>query len=487
MSFPRIRLSIRARTTLVATVVVGIALAAASGALIASTRSGLSASLRQAAETRAADVAQLAEKGILPVVLPGAGEALLAQVLDGRSRVIASSPSIEGQAPMVRVTLAPGRSVSRDVAALAELDGQADGQVGAAVGPGWTMAARGVETTSGPLTVVVVASLGAVDEASGILQPILYQGGPILLLVVAGLTWALTGRALRPVAAIGKEAEKISAVALERRLPVPSAHDEVRDLAETMNLMLDRIEAATRRQRRFTADASHELKSPVAAIRTMVEVALRDQRYHVAAGLLEEVLAEDVRLEMLVADLLLVAHYEEAGLPLRIVPTDLDSLVAEESSSLRARADLAIDVETVGDLRGAVDQERMRQLLRNLLDNAARHARTGVWVSARRTDDEFVIDVSDDGWGIAPEDRERVFERFVRLDEGRARVEGGTGLGLSVCRVIARAHGGEVRFVTAAHGGATVELRLPTKQHSVVRVASLLKWGAHEGRTAPKG
>jgi signal transduction histidine kinase len=466
MRLPAIRLSIRARTTLVATIVVGVALAVASGALIVSTRSGLRNSIRDSAKARATEIAQLAQETTLSASISSAGEALLVQVLDSKSRVIASSPSIEGQGPLVDVTLAPGESLSRDVATVAEVDGQGGDPAESPTASGWTLAAEGVQAADGPVTVVVVAPLGAVDEISGILLPIVYQGGPILLVVVAGLTWILTGAALRPVEAIRQDAAGISAADLGRRLPVPAAHDEIRDLAETMNLMLDRIEAATIVQRRFTADASHELKSPVAAIRTMVEVARRDPRYDNAAELLDDVLAEDTRLELLVSDLLVLVRYDEEGLTLHVAPTDLGVLATEEADALRARTDLQATVETEGGLRGAVDQERIRQLLRNLLDNAARYARSEIWVSVRHEGTGFVLDVSDDGPGIAPEDRERVFERFVRLDTGRARTQGGTGLGLAVCRAIARAHGGEVRVVTPTHAGTTVELRLPAKTPS---------------------
>ena len=225
--------------------------------------------------------------------------------------------------------------------------------------------------------------------------------------------------------------------------------------------MLDRIESSAERQRRFVADASHELKSPVAAIRTMLEVADASPGSVSLEELTRDLLAEDLRLERLVADLLVLARTDEDGLALETVEVDLDDLVAEEAGAATSRFGIAIDETGVEAARVIGDAERLRRLLRNLLDNAARHAAGQVWVALERDRGSALLTVSDDGPGIPPGQEERVFERFVRLDTARSRDKGGTGLGLAVVRAIAVAHGGWVEVDESRHGGATLAARLP--------------------------
>lgn len=452
-------LGIRARTALAATLVVGVVLAAAAAGLVLTMRSALRSSIRAAAATRASDIALLAHSGSLPRSIPGRGESLLAQVLDAHSQVIAESPSMEGEAPIAHVSLRPGSTRTFTVPSLAEKEARQGGEVEAPTP--FLVAAQSAQTTSGPVTVLVAAPLSPLEDVSDALVPMLWVGVPLVLLAVAGTTWALTGLALRPVGAVRREAEAISSSIPDRRLPVPSAHDELRDLVETMNRMLDRIEAASLAHRRFSVDASHELKSPIAAIRTMLDVALRDPSAVDMPALLEDLLAEDERLELLVSDLLLLGHDDDGGLRLSVAQLDVGRVIEEEVASVARLGGKRIGTQDVQPVTLVADAARVRQLLRNLLDNAVRHASTSVWVGAREEDGAVVVTVSDDGPGISEADRERVFGRFVRLDEGRARNDGGSGLGLCVCRAIVRAHGGEIRVAEPEHGGATLEVRLP--------------------------
>ncbi len=455
------RAGIRIRTTLAAVLVVGVALAVAAAGLVLTVRHTLRSSIQSSAAVRAADVAMLAKSGPLPATLPARGEALLVQVLKGGRRVVAESASIEGEAPFCELPLAPDQTRTFTMPVLAE--GGTPDPAEAADEPAapFVVVAQGVETSSGPATVLVAASLGSLQDATDALVPLLAAGVPLLMAVVGLTTWALTGRALRPVHRIIAEADEISSSLPDRRLPVPVANDEIRELAEAMNRMLDRIEASSLTQRRFTADASHELKSPIAAIRTMLEVALQDPGQADLPSLLEDLLSEDVRLELLVSDLLVLARFDEAGLRLNRARVDLARLVEEEVAALARPKGPAIDTSDVVPVTLLADAARLRQVLRNLLDNAVRHAGRRVWVATRVEEGQAVTVVSDDGPGIPEDMRERVFERFVRLDEGRGRVDGGTGLGLSVCRAIVAAHGGTIRVAEPLRGGATIEIRIP--------------------------
>ena len=453
-------LSIRARTSLTATVVVGVALVVACVALIYALPLAMRSSIQAAAATRASDIALLAASGSLPSSIPGQGDAFVAQVVSG-GRVVARSPDLQGQPAVSNLVLAPGRTRLFTLRRLPENEASRDSIVEVEPPSPLLVVARGVATPHGPSTVFVAASLSPMEETSEALVPIVLIGAPIMLLVVAFTTSALTNSALRPVRAITDRAATISSSAPGERLPVPLSQDEIRSLAETMNDMLDRIESAGVMQRRFTADASHELKSPIATIRTMLEVARADPARVEMPSLLDDLLAEDRRLELLVADLLLVGQVDERALRLHRVPLDLPAIVKEEAVSARRGGDLIVDTSGVFDVALVADEARVRQLLRNLLDNALRHARERVWVEARTDGGDVVLTVSDDGSGIPASAREHVFERFVRLDDGRGRADGGTGLGLSVCRAIALAHGGSIRVQERAEGGAALETRLP--------------------------
>lgn len=450
---------IRARTTLSATIVAGVVLGLASVALVAFVRIALHTSIEAAAVTRASDLALLAHSGSLPPTLPGRGEALLVQVLEG-GRVVASSPSIAGDEPFTTVRVQPGASRSFTLTAMPPESVNATDTDSEPTTP-FLVVARGVSTPTGSATVLVAAALSPLEDTSTALVPLLSVGMPVILIVLAATVWALTGVALRPVTSIQSEAESISLSELDRRLPVPDARDEIRDLTETMNRMLDRLETASILQRRFTANASHELKSPIAAIRTMVEVASRDPERADLSALFDDILAEDLRLELLVADLLILGQADENALRLARSDFDLASLVEEEVRAVSVPTGRTIDASGIVGAPLNADSARVRQVLRNILDNALRHSASQVWVSTKLDGSEAVLTVSDDGPGVPLEARERVFERFVRLDDSRSRREGGTGLGLAVCRAIVAAHGGTIRVADPEHGGATFEVRLP--------------------------
>ncbi|MBU3869851.1 HAMP domain-containing histidine kinase [Streptomyces sp. 4503] len=309
-----------------------------------------------------------------------------------------------------------------------------------------------------PYSVKVSPSTTAVDNATGLL---LRQAAPAaagLVLFVAGLTWLLVGRALRPVAAMRREFTEITERDLHRRVPVPRARDEIHRLARTMNATLDRLHRAMTRQRQFVADASHELRSPIAAVRAQLELVLaRPSRTDWPAAV-HKALRDTDRLQAVASDLLLLARLDAQEAP-RTAAVDLGALAAEEVRRHPGALTLAGEQERAAVVTGS--RVQLSRLLTNLADNARRHTRTTVSITVAVRGGQVELAVDDDGPGIPEADRERVFERFTRLDDARARQDGGTGLGLAIANDIAHAHGGSLTVLTSPRGGARLLLCLP--------------------------
>lgn len=314
---------------------------------------------------------------------------------------------------------------------------------------------------------VVIDGRAIVEHSVSGVRESLYVAFPVLVGSAGLLAWLLAGRALRPVEGIRAEVEEITASTLDRRVPVPTSGDEVARLATTMNLMLDRLEDASNRQQRFVADASHELRSPVTAIRTELEVALRTAQGDEWPRVAERLLAEEARLEAVIADLLLLASLDEPSAVADGVEVDLAEMAREEARR-RTPEGGAVTIEVDAPTRVVVRGSRtqLRRAIANLLENAATHARSSVRVGVHERDGRARLLVDDDGAGIPEADRERVFERFTRLDGHRTRNghAGGAGLGLSLVRGIADRHGGSARVDTAPLGGARLVFELPTVQ-----------------------
>ncbi len=320
-----------------------------------------------------------------------------------------------------------------------------------------------VRTSTGtvPLYVVATGPSSAIGQAVGTLRTTLWWAVPVLLFLVACIAWLVTGRALRPVDVIRAEVDSISSSSLDRRVSEPRARDEVGRLARTMNDMLDRLQDASVRQQQFVSDASHELRSPVAAMRATGEVALAHPERADWPVVVRRMLVEDDRMEQIVTDLLDLARGEQPELPDTIV--DLDDVALDEAQRARTSG-MRVEASRISAGRVRGSREQLVRVVRNLLDNATRHATSAVRVTLLSDDTTVTLTVEDDGSGIPPEDRERVFERFTRLDEGRARDAGGLGLGLAMVRTIAERHGGTARVddpVDPAFGGARVVVTLP--------------------------
>jgi len=325
-------------------------------------------------------------------------------------------------------------------------------------GSGWAVKARAIQLPSeGPFVVAVGRPLLEAERSIESMTRVLAAGVPLLVLMTTLAAWVLVGRALRPVHAMSNGASRIADATSGERLQVPATNDEVSTLATTLNGMLDRIAAGTRRQREFVSDASHELRSPIAALKTLLEVELAHPARSEPKALHDALLSETLRLETLSADLLALARLDEEKAP-RHDEVDFDDIVLEESARPRGRP---VDTRGVAAAKVRGDRSALMHLVRNLLDNAARYARARVGVTTRTEAGVVVLFVDDDGPGIAETDRARVFERFTRSEADRSRHTGGAGLGLAVVRRIAEQHGGTVRAATSPEGGGRIELCLP--------------------------
>ncbi len=324
-----------------------------------------------------------------------------------------------------------------------------------------TMRVGSATTADGELVVLAGAEQEVIDQTVGELARFFVLGIPVLVLVVAVSAWFTTGRALVPVERIRRRTSTISSSNLSDRVPVPGGHDEIHALAETMNEMLDRLESSQDSLRQFTADASHELKSPVANLRVLVDTAdVDDPRWADLAGRMR---METERLRDLVDNLLFLASHADGSAP--VAPrgsVHLDDLVFDEVEMLSATSDIRVDVGGMQPSTISGDEGDLRRLVRNLVDNAVRHAGAVVRFSTRADEEAVVLEIADDGPGIDPAHRERVFERFTRLDDARDRDGGGTGLGLAIVRRIVDDHGASIALDEAPEGGALVVVTFPS-------------------------
>ncbi|MFJ5228575.1 ATP-binding protein [Kitasatospora sp. NPDC088391] len=438
--------SVRTRTTLAACASVAVVLLAASAAVLLLLRVNLQRTVEDGAREQARVVARLAADDRLPDPIPLDHGTDFVQVTDRNGAVLAASQNLAG-----RPALTPaGTDDGHDTFDLGVLGDQHHQRVS-------TLTA---DTPAGPVTVRVGASLHTADTAEDLTTAALAALSALLVATVGVLTWRTTGRALRPVEAIRSRVAAIGDRELDRRVPEPAGDDEIARLARTMNAMLDRLEAAGVRQRRFIADASHELRSPLAVLRTQLDVAHTHPDPEVRAAMVEGARQDTERLQSLAADLLLLVRLDVTGDDGPRTAVDLAELARTAAG---ARGPLPVAVTGPAALTVTGNPLRLGRLLTNLLDNARRHARSRIEVRFAAEDGRAVLEVADDGPGIAPADRERIFERFTRLDDARSRDDGGTGLGLPIARDIAALHGGTltVEDVPGGPGGATFRLVLP--------------------------
>ncbi|MGH9186576.1 MAG: ATP-binding protein [Acidimicrobiales bacterium] len=443
--------TVRARTTAAATAVVGLALAIAAISLVVLLRTSLVQHIDDVADVQAADVAALAAEGALPPTLATAGEdGATVQVVDETGRVIAASAGLDRREPMADFQPAGEEGEARTLDDLPIGDGST-----------FHVVALRATTPDGPVTIYVAVSLEPVEEAIGIVRNALAVGAPVLLVLVAVTAWIVVGRALRPVDAMRAEVADISERSLDRRVAVPATDDEISRLAGTMNTMLDRLQASADRQRHFVADASHELQTPLASARTDLEVALAHPDRTEWQGMASDLLAANRRMERLVRDLLFLARSDDSAAQAPTQLVDLDDIVVSEAARLRGDGRVPVDTSKVSAAAVRGRRDDMARVVRNLLDNADRYASTAVTLELTSDDHIVTFVVADDGPGVPPADRQRIFERFTRLDDARTRDTGGTGLGLAIAGEIIDTHGGTIAVEDVLRGARFV-VRLPS-------------------------
>ncbi|WP_216211730.1 sensor histidine kinase [Amycolatopsis aidingensis] len=325
----------------------------------------------------------------------------------------------------------------------------------AKLGAGWL-----IHQESGAVRVLIAAPLADVQQAVGTVTTIAVLAVPLLAAGIWVLVWLALGRSLRPVDRLRRQAAEAADSYPPPRLEATSAGTELETLIATLDDLLQRSAAGVRRQRRFLADAAHELLSPLATLRTTLEVAARRNDPADLPRVLARSLRAQGRLEHTAEQLLTIARAEDAG---GGQPADLDlaALLREAGTDLAATGEIPVRTRAPDSLLVTGDEDGLRRLVDNLLRNAVRHAGSRVDLHLHATRDTAVLEVDDDGPGIAPANRRAVFEPFVRLDEARARKDGGTGLGLAIVYAIATQHGGEVTVTDSPLGGARFLVRLP--------------------------
>lgn len=480
----RLAASVVVRTTFAATVAVGLALLASLVATVLVLRGALTRGIVQAARSEAYDIVLLVRNGDVPRPLPLPRGDLAAQIVSSTGQVVAATPNLRGVAPLVNphhvpltglvVTRATRKArailVGHDIDIRSVLVAEpialttraaatlAHSAVPAQVG------SSGVET----YYVFTIASLASVDQATRTLVRIFDVVYPLVLLVVATATWWLARQALAPVDQMISDVAEITSSQLDQRVTEPPGDDEIARLAHTMNAMLARLEHALIREKQFIQDASHELKSPLSALRTTLEVSALHPEITDWSETTQIALSEADRMQRLIESLLLLARAETGPSRPASAELDLTSIVEEEIVRLE-RLNPELNFAFVTEVHATItaEPELLRSLVRNLLENAARHARSRVRARTSALVEGALkrgaaLDVDDDGPGIPPDRREEVFERFARLDAARARHDGGTGLGLAIVRGVAVGLGGRVAALESDLGGARFRVDLPT-------------------------
>lgn len=455
------RRSLRARLTAAAVIVIALGMAGAAALLLWRMHSGLLSNLDATLARQATTLAEDMANGDLPRPLPGTeNQTVVVQVVDASGRVVTNSANIDGQARLYTFPGGAGTPVVRtvDVAAMTELQ---------------RVVALAHDGPSGTVTIYVGSPTAEITSSVDELGGALLVGVPVLVLALAIVGWLLLGRALRPVDSLRRQAAKIPGADLHRRLDLPPAGDELARLAATFNDLLNRIEASSDRQRRFVADAAHELRNPLATLRTRLETSAPTVP---PDPVVEMMLGDVVRLSEMVDSLLQLARLD-AGARMPSHPVDLDDLMWQEAARARELAPPSIDTTGIGAARVLGNPQALRRVVVNLISNASRHARTTVTLQLSTettapttpavptgagggSSPHAMLCVSDDGPGIPLQHRERIFERFTRLDEARSRDRGGAGLGLAIVHDVVEALGGAV-WIEDNQPGARVCIRLP--------------------------
>ena len=429
------RSSVRSRATIGASLVLAVALVVGALAAAGLLRRALSSDARSLLLDRVDEVQTQIEDGLLTRVLPATGrEVGQVQVVDAAGQVVAVTI---GLADTTRLDVIAAPAVGHD--STATVDGNA---IGGVPGQEYRVVARTVETGVGHLTIYAVTSLDAADRAERYLRNALFIGLPLQVALAAWLISRVVARALAPVDSMRAEVDRIEAADLSGRVQASSSDDEIAKLGLTLNRMLDRLEEAASRQQLFAAAASHELRSPLSTIRTELEVGLAYPDRAEWSKVAEDSLIEVARLEELTRDLRMLTRSRSMQAS-AAVPIDLPALVAAEVALRRPDRSVAYHTHLMS-AEIAADPDAVVRVLRNLFDNAERHAAANIGVIVTQETDGVALTVANDGPAVPPGDLERIFEPFMRLDEARSLDIGGSGLGLAIVRSIMSALGGSI-------------------------------------------
>ena len=454
------RLPIRVRVTLAFAGVMAVVLVGIGLAVYLRFESQLDQTIEQGLRSRADDVrAVLAQQSRLRPPSAGPGGLLVeqgesfAQILALDGAVLDATPRL-GSRPLL-----PSAELLRAARRTIVVDRESPFERGEPI----RLLATPITTARGHIVAVVGTATDDRHDALRTLALLLALGGAVALVLASVAGNRVAAAALRPVEAMRSKADEISSHARGERLPTAPGDDEIARLGTTLNAMLARLEASFERERSFVADAGHELRTPLAILKSEIELALRDGRSREdLVGALESAAEETDRLTELAEALLVIARSDGGKLPLATTELEVADLLEGVSARFgeRVRASgRALVVDALPSLTLSADGRRIEQALDNLVDNALRHGRGTIRVSARARDGSVELRVRDDGPGFPADFIGDAFERFSRADPGRAR--GGSGLGLSIVRVIARAHGGEARAANQPSGGADVSIELP--------------------------
>ena len=446
---------VRKRATATAVTVVALALVAGGLLLLVLLQVSLIAATETAAKNKAADVVALiatndvSEAGRSVAATARSGQYV--QIIDAQGKVVASSEKSADKAALSDLRPGPGKTITNSVSSLQSI-GDTDE---------FLIVASGVQTDEGSFTVIVASTVQIQADSVATVAWFLLGATPLLLVVVGFAVWILVGRSLRQVERIRGQVARINASRLSERVEVPVTNDEIHRLAQTMNSMLDKLQASDAEQRRFVSDASHELRSPLATISAGLEIAAADPSGETWRELQDMLSGETARMRYLVDDLLTLAKANDGGIHITAEDVDLDDVLATEIRRLRPLTSHIIKASLV-PARVTGDTHRLGQVLRNVLDNADRHARSAITIELTAGPDEVAVVIDNDGEPVPEADRERIFERFVRLDESRSRESGGSGLGLAIAAGIMTAHPGTITTTQSPSGDCRFELHLPT-------------------------
>jgi signal transduction histidine kinase len=462
------RRGLRSRVTLIAALGLLVALIAGDLLLLSALRDSLTRSVDDTARSGATEVAALINADRLPDPVPVAAGTITIQVLGPSGRIVNVSPDADRLVPIVAPPQAAALA-NGDTAILVH---------GAPFDLPSLLRVAVVRAAGGELVIAAVPYSSAADSLAVVAHALIF-GTPVLFIVFAGAIWLAVGSTLRPIDLLRRGAARVTGAGVPADLPVPEARDEVRLLALTLNDMLTRLAAAQQRQRSLVSDTAHELRSPIASIRTQLEVALDHPSGQDWASTARDVHADVLRLAQLAEDLLLLARLDEqADLGDTRRPGELIDVGSLARAVVARYADARVPVTvavvaagTGGTVAAEVvevagSRDRLDRVLVNLIDNAVRYAKSSVEVSVTRSDEWTELTVTDDGPGIDEADRERAFDRFARLDDARNRCgddAGGAGLGLAIVRATAQAHGGTAQLEASpsAEPGLRAVVRLP--------------------------